>query len=161
VHAAKGLEFSYVFLCSLSEGVFPAKKTADREAMEEERRLAFVALTRAQRGLYLSESEGKTLSGVFRFPSRFILDIDKPLLHYVNPPPEDLIKAARRQIDNEDEVLRPAAALEFKTGDQVLHQVLGPGTILNVDERKKAYEIKFEMLPTSRIISFRVKLERR
>ena len=161
VHAAKGLEFPYVFLCSLSEGVFPAKKTADREAMEEERRLAFVALTRAQRGLYLSESEGKTLSGVFRFPSRFILDIDKPFLHYVNPPPEDLIKAARRQMENEEEVLRPAAALEFKTGDQVRHQVLGPGTILSVDERKKAYEIKFEMLPTSRIISFRVKLERR
>ena len=54
VHAAKGLEFPYVFLIGLNEGVFPAKRTDSFEGMEEERRLCFVAMTRAQKGLFLS-----------------------------------------------------------------------------------------------------------
>ena len=53
VHAAKGLEFPYVFLCQMNEGVFPSRKTSTAEGMEEERRLAFVAMTRAEKGLYL------------------------------------------------------------------------------------------------------------
>lgn len=52
-HAAKGLEFSHVFVCSLSEGVLPSRKTRTVEAMEEERRLAFVAFTRAKDGCTL------------------------------------------------------------------------------------------------------------
>ena len=54
VHTAKGLEFPYVFLCGMNEGIFPSRKTRTLEGMEEERRLAFVALTRAQQGLYMS-----------------------------------------------------------------------------------------------------------
>lgn len=61
VHSAKGLEFPYVFLCAMNEGVFPSKKTDTIQKMEEERRLAFVAMTRAQKGLYLSEAEGRIL----------------------------------------------------------------------------------------------------
>ena len=49
VHAAKGLEFPYVFLCAMNEGIFPSKKTSTIDGMEEERRLAFVAMTRAQK----------------------------------------------------------------------------------------------------------------
>ena len=55
VHAAKGLEFPHVFLCAMNEGIFPSKKTNTLERMEEERRLAFVAMTRAEKRLYLSE----------------------------------------------------------------------------------------------------------
>lgn len=58
VHAAKGLEFPYVFLCGMNEGVFPSRKVKDISSMEEERRLAFVAMTRAERQLYLSGAEG-------------------------------------------------------------------------------------------------------
>ena len=61
IHAAKGLEFPYVFLCCLNEGILPSKKTDSPEGMEEERRLAFVALTRAKRGLVLSDSEVVTI----------------------------------------------------------------------------------------------------
>ena len=57
VHAAKGLEFPYVFLCAMNEGIFPSRKVRTLPAMEEERRLAFVAVTRAERGLYLSEAD--------------------------------------------------------------------------------------------------------
>ena len=69
VHTAKGLEFPYVFLLSLSEGIFPSKKTADLDGMEEERRLAFVALTRAKNGLWISDSEGREHDGGARHPS--------------------------------------------------------------------------------------------
>lgn len=63
VHSAKGLEFPYVFLCAMNEGVLPSKKTDTIQKMEEERRLAFVAMTRAQKGLYLSEAEGRNFDG--------------------------------------------------------------------------------------------------
>lgn len=76
VHSAKGLEFPYVFLCAMNEGVFPSKKTDTIQKMEEERRLAFVAMTRAQKGLYLSEAEGRNFDGSPRYPSRFLLDIE-------------------------------------------------------------------------------------
>ena len=77
VHSAKGLEFPYVFLCAMNEGVFPSKKTDTIQKMEEERRLAFVAMTRAQKGLYLSEAEGRNFDGSPRYPSRFLLIIHK------------------------------------------------------------------------------------
>ena len=84
VHAAKGLDFPYVFLCPLSEGIFPSKRQILPEKMEEERRLAFVAMTRAEKRLYLSEAEGRNLDGSPRFPSRFVLDIDDSLLEHTN-----------------------------------------------------------------------------
>ena len=73
VHAAKGLEFPYVFLCSMNEGIFPSRKVRTLPGMEEERRLAFVALTRAERGLYLSEADGRNFDGSPRYPSRWRL----------------------------------------------------------------------------------------
>lgn len=76
VHSAKGLEFPYVFLCAMNEGVFPSKKTDTIQKMEEERRLAFVAMTRAQKGLYLSEAEGRNFDSSPRYPSRFLMDIE-------------------------------------------------------------------------------------
>ena len=86
VHSAKGLEFPYVFLCAMNEGVFPSKKTDTIQKMEEERRLAFVAMTRAQKGLYLSEAEGRNFDGSPRYPSRFLLDIEPALLDYTQKP---------------------------------------------------------------------------
>lgn len=71
VHSAKGLEFPYVFLCGMNEGIFPSRKTNTKQAMEEERRLAFVAVTRAKKGLFLSEAEGRNFDGSMRYPSRF------------------------------------------------------------------------------------------
>lgn len=71
VHSAKGLEFPYVFLCGMNEGIFPSRKTNTKQAMEEERRLAFVAVTRAEKGLFLTEAEGRNFDGSMRYPSRF------------------------------------------------------------------------------------------
>ena len=94
VHSAKGLEFPYVFLCAMNEGIFPSRKTRTIQAMEEERRLAFVAVTRAKRGLFISEAEGRNHDGSPRYPSRFVLDIDKTLLRHINDPREGLIYSA-------------------------------------------------------------------
>ena len=119
VHAAKGLEFPYVFLCGMNEGIFPSRKVRTLQAMEEERRLAFVALTRAEKGLYLSEADGRNFDGTPRYPSRFLLDIDRNLLAFTRPPEEGLIRAARDYIgrsqtylpetDGEHGILRGAA----------------------------------------------------
>ena len=161
VHAAKGLEFPYVFLCSMSEGIFPSKKTNTMEKMEEERRLAFVAMTRAEKRLYLSEAEGRNLDGSPRFPSRFVLDIDDSLLEHTNKPDDCLIRDAKDYIEwtvkympeNLDNIILPA-------GQRVRHAVFGEGTVIDVDNNKGAHIIKFDAMDTPRTISFKVKIEK-
>ena len=161
VHAAKGLEFPCVFLCAMSEGIFPSKKTNTMEKMEEERRLAFVAMTRAEKRLYLSEAEGRNLDGSPRFPSRFVLDIDDSLLEHTNKPDDCLIRDAKDYIEwtvkympeNLDNIILPA-------GQRVRHAVFGEGTVMDVDNNKGAYIIKFDAMDTPRTISFKVKIEK-
>jgi DNA helicase-2/ATP-dependent DNA helicase PcrA len=161
VHAAKGLEFPYVFLCGMNEGVFPSGKVRTLPAMEEERRLAFVAMTRAEKRLFLSESEGRNLDGSPRYPSRFILDIDPDLLEYTAPPRDGLVRDAREYIAVSEKFLPgEERKAEFDVGQRVRHAILGPGTVTAVDTEKSAYLVKFDTLETPRRISFRVKLEK-
>ena len=160
VHAAKGLEFPYVFLCQMNEGVFPTRRTATLPAMEEERRLAFVAVTRAEKRLYLSEAEGRNLDGSPRYPSRFLLDIDPDLLEYTAPPREELIADARCYVAANERAMPREAFTPFQPGQRVRHQVMGPGTVIEVDLAKGAHLVKFDSMPTPRAISFKAKLER-
>ena len=161
VHAAKGLEFPHVILCGMSEGIFPSRKITTREGMEEERRLAFVAMTRAEKALYLTTADGRNLDGSPRYPSRFILDIDQDLLEYTAPPQEGLVREARNYIDRTDEILRRDEETEvFARGQRVGHFLFGEGTVVDVDLTKKAHIIQFDEMDTPRAISFRAKLER-
>lgn len=161
VHTSKGLEFPYVFLCGMNEGIFPSRKTKTREGMEEERRLAFVAMTRAKKRLYLSEAKGRNLDGSPRYPSRFILDIDQNLLEYDWKPEEGLIKEAREYIELSSRcLLTDEAPSHYPIGQKILHKIFGPGTIVDVDTEKSAYAILFDGMETPRTISFRVKLEK-
>ena len=161
VHTSKGLEFPYVFLCGMNEGIFPSRKTKTREGMEEERRLAFVAMTRAKKRLYLSEAKGRNLDGSPRYPSRFILDIDQNLLEYDRKPEEGLIKEAREYIELSSRcLLTDEAPSHYPIGQKILHKIFGPGTIVDVDTEKSAYAILFDGMETPRTISFRVKLEK-
>ena len=161
VHTSKGLEFPYVFLCGMNEGIFPSRKTKTREGMEEERRLAFVAMTRAKKRLYLSEATGRNLDGSPRYPSRFILDIDQNLLEYDRKPEEGLIKEAREYIELSSRcLLTDEAPSHYPIGQKILHKIFGPGTIVDVDTEKSAYAILFDGMETPRTISFRVKLEK-
>ena len=160
VHTAKGLEFPYVFLCSMSEGIFPSKKTNTLEGMEEERRLAFVAMSRAEKGLYISEAAGRSFDGSPRYPSRFILDIDPKLLSYTEAPKASLLSEARSYIEMIDSRFHvPSHSDLFSIGDRIKHKAFGPGIIKDIDLDKSAYTIQFDEMPTERQISFRVKLE--
>ena len=160
VHAAKGLEFPYVFLCGMNEGIFPSRKVRTLPGMEEERRLAFVALTRAEKGLYLSEADGRNFDGSPRYPSRFILDIDPTLLSFTEPPQEGLIQEAKDFIQHSQRYLPDdEETLALPVGQRVKHFLFGEGVVLEVDREKGAHVIQFEGMNTPRRISFRVKLE--
>lgn len=161
VHAAKGLEFPHVFLCALNEGIFPSKKTSTIEGMEEERRLAFVAMSRAMKSLFLSESHGKNFDGSTRYPSRFILDIDQKFLEYVKKPEDTLIAETKNYIHYSNRYLDGYVAEQtFQVGDKIIHNVFGQGRIKSILSDRNAYMIKFEQIETPRIISFRVPIKR-
>ena len=127
--------------------------------MEEERRLAFVAMTRAQRGLFLSEAGGRGLDGSPRYPSRFILDIDQSLLDYTSPPERGLIEETRDYIRAASARLAAEDALPaFAEGDRVRHSVFGPGTVRSIDYARRAYLVEFDSVRTPRAIAFRAPL---
>ncbi len=159
VHAAKGLEFPYVFLCGMNEGVFPSRKVSTLLGMEEERRLAFVAMTRAKERLYISEAEGVNHDGSFRYPSRFILDIDERLIERTAPVKDALIRDAREYAASRERFLKDEEEREgFEPGTRVVHPVLGAGTVIEVDTERGAHVVKFDGMDTPRAISFRAKL---
>ena len=161
VHAAKGLEFPCVFLCGMNEGIFPSRKVRTQEAMEEERRLAFVAATRAEKLLYLTRAESRNFDGSPQYPSRFILDIDRQLIRFTKEPREGLIKEAGDYIELSRKYM-PASERDvvFPVGQRVRHAVFGTGTVTDVDRDRGAHVIQFDSMDTPRRISFRVKMER-
>ena len=128
--------------------------------MEEERRLAFVAMTRAQKALYLSEAEGRNLDGSPKYPSRFLLDIDQKLLVYTEEPRDRLVAEARDYIEASSLRLSEEMGPAFSPGARVRHAIFGTGTLVDVDLEKSAYVIQFDDMPTPRSITFRAKLER-
>lgn len=161
VHAAKGLEFPIVFLIGMNEGTFPSRKIKSLDEMEEERRLAFVAVTRAEQQLVLTSAEGRNLDATPRYPSRFILDIGVDRLLFDEPPREGLIKEAKEYIDMKSRYLSTGDEEDslFDIGDRVEHPVMGFGTILERNANKSAYLIQFDDMPTPRAISYRAKLK--
>ena len=159
VHAAKGLEFPHVFLCGMNEGIFPSRKVRTMPGMEEERRLAFVALTRARDRLYLSESGGRNFDGSPRYPSRFLLDIDQALLTYTAPPEEGLIRETREYVAESQRRLPQEEAAFLPPGQRVRHAQFGAGTVVEADPARSAHLIQFDTMPTPRRISLRARLE--
>ena len=161
VHAAKGLEFPCVFLCGMNEGIFPSRKVRTLPGMEEERRLAFVALTRAEQRLYLSEADGRNFDGSPRYPARFVLDIGRDLLAFTAPPQEGLIREAEDYIAGTQRFF-PAQDSDavFSVGQRVRHLMFGEGTVLEVDMDNGAHLVQFDDMPTPRKISFRARLDR-
>jgi len=159
VHAAKGLEFPFVFVAGLNENIFPSKKVDSQENMEEERRLAFVAFTRAEKKLFLTEAEGFSEGFGFRFPSRFIFDIDRSLLDFKVELSDSLVQKSRNYIEGFDKNLEKLSSMKgIRTGGRVVHSILGEGTVIEIDEQKKTYLIKFDGIPTARKMSFKAPL---
>ena len=159
VHAAKGLEFPYVFLCGMNEGIFPSRKVHTLEGMEEERRLAFVAMTRARKRLFISEAGGSTFEGIPRYPSRFIMDIEPDLIEFTQKVDDDMMAAVRKYIENDSRHLKGAAKLDLlEKGQRIRHAILGEGTVLDINTDEESYLIKFDVVDTPRQISMKVKL---
>jgi len=161
IHTAKGLEFPVVFIAGMNENMFPSKKVDSPASMEEERRLAFVGFTRAMDKLYLTEAEGTTQGFGFRFPSRFIFDVDRNYLKYAVELPEHLIKKSKIEIEASEARLEKLSKLSgLNVGDTVSHNILGKGQILEIDETKHVYTVKFENVSTPRKMSFKAPLNK-
>jgi DNA helicase-2/ATP-dependent DNA helicase PcrA len=139
VHSAKGLEFNIVFICGLEEGLFPHENSlVEERGLEEERRLMYVAVTRARQRLYLCFAQTRMLHGQTRYnlPSRFIEEIPEDLLKYLRArsgaasafavPSTPMFGAVSRRGDS------PRAG-GFRIGQSVTHPKFGLGVIVNAE----------------------------
>lgn len=128
IHAVKGLEYKYVFVIGMEENIFPHVNSCEEDGgIEEERRLCYVAITRAKEKLYLVNALRRMLYGKtsVNMPSRFINEIDKDL---IDAPEKKMInmKFNKKEAFNDDNGL--------KIGDNVIHDIYGPGVVVNVDK---------------------------
>ena len=128
IHAVKGLEYKYVFVIGMEENIFPHVNSCEEDGgIEEERRLCYVAITRAKEKLYLINALRRMLYGKasVNMPSRFINEIDKDL---IDAPEKKMvnIKFNKKEAFNDDNGL--------KAGDNVIHDIYGPGVVVNVDK---------------------------
>jgi len=130
IHSAKGLEFDVVFIVGMEEGIFPHQQSfLEENGLEEERRLAYVAVTRAKKVLYLTNAKRRIIYGkeTLNQPSRFIEEINKEYLDIVNPQLDEVKMIKKEQFYND----KPT---EYKNGDVVMHQILGKGVITEVSD---------------------------
>jgi DNA helicase-2/ATP-dependent DNA helicase PcrA len=158
IHTAKGLEFPYVFVCGLNEGIFPSKHVDTADKLEEERRLAYVAYTRAERALFLSDSEGVNYDGSYRYPSRFIFNVEKAYLNYTVELEERFLGDASFYIEQNERKLE-GNTTRLQVGDTIRHSVFGMGKIVGINEEITSYVIQFDTMETTRSISFKIRLE--
>ena len=152
LHSAKGLEFPVVFLCGLEDGLFPHQRSVtDLGGLEEERRLAYVGLTRAMRRLYLSYAEQRRLHGIDQFgtPSRFIAELPAQLLEEVRPRLQ-VSRPARAGHSGApaSRYQEPATDHGMRLGQRVRHGRFGEGVVLRLDGHGQGaqVEVSFERL---------------
>lgn len=148
VHAAKGLEFNAVFLTGMEEGRFPSEMSlAERGGLEEERRLMYVAITRARKRLYITMAQQRMLHGQTQFGivSRFVEEIPPEVLHYlsVKKPAYDRYGNTRQTAAPKDKIIddykQPQTYAGFRIGQNVRHAKFGTGVIIDaVDQGESA-----------------------
>lgn len=182
VHAAKGLEFPVVFIVGLEENLFPSQFAVKPAEVEEERRLLYVAITRAMEQCHLSFARQRFRNGSFTFasPSRFLNDIDKQFFDMQRPVRTQTIPRYQSTpispISQSTPTLTkvPSPSLEgrvgeglsspWKSGDRVSHRVFGVGTVNRVyrDEvtENDKIEIAFDTQGTKTLLLTHAKLDR-
>jgi DNA helicase-2/ATP-dependent DNA helicase PcrA len=151
LHSAKGLEFPVVFLIGMEEGVFPhSRSLTDEEEMEEERRLAYVGITRAEEELYLTNAQMRTLYGRTNLNpvSRFIQEIPEDLLDEVVIEKKPFTRfQSNPQTSSRKAPVRPMAVstggeeIPWKVGDKAEHKKWGIGTVVSVKGEKENMEL--------------------
>lgn len=127
VHSVKGLEFDYVFLVGMEEGLFPHKNSFSKEDFEEERRLMYVAVTRAKKKLYITWAKQRRIYGIDQvgIKSRFINEIDSDLLELDNKEKVKVIKKENKMYDSDQ---------EYTYGDKIEHDTYGIGVVIEVSK---------------------------
>jgi DNA helicase-2/ATP-dependent DNA helicase PcrA len=154
VHSSKGLEFPYVFVAGMNESIFPSAHIKNRADLEEERRLAYVAYTRAEKELYITEAEGfKHDTSSFRYPSRFIFNINKTFLTTEGSLKKEMIDEANHKITQSERIL-DNITISYALGDVVRHKIFGDGCIVGIDYKLNEYIIKFDNMSVKKNISF-------
>jgi len=160
IHTAKGLEYPYVFLCGFSDGILPSAmsiKDRKKRAIEEERRLTYVAITRAEKCFYITEAEGFNYStGERKYPSRFLFDIEENM--YVQKGNIDKLYLSQAKGNIAYEEARLAEEKLYKVGELVLHPVWGIGKITFLNHLKQEYTINFIEIEKTKPINFEYKL---
>ena len=158
LHSAKGLEFPYVFICGMEDGIFPSYMTIiseNDEDMEEERRLCYVGITRAKKKLYLSAAKRRMMQGRTQFNkvSRFIDEIPEELLETgqdfskkENRIEKDMFSANRRNRFRKPYQAKSFAPpkidqLSYDVGDQVTHIKFGKGTVTEIVSGGRDFEV--------------------
>jgi DNA helicase II / ATP-dependent DNA helicase PcrA len=125
MHNAKGLEYDTVFMIGLEDGVFPHSRAIEAGDLEEERRLCYVGITRAERRLYVTYARTRTLYGArsYNMPSRFIDELPAELTDAEQAPPADVWGGGTAE---------STAPLPFHVGDDVVHATFGDGVVTGV-----------------------------
>lgn len=174
IHSAKGLEFDNVFLTGMEEGLFPSSRAStEREDLEEERRLCYVAITRARKALYLTNTRSRMIYGKTSasIPSQFLNEIPP---EYIEEQFDNTIKKAsvaveRKAVSFADNVFKPVKANEplpeavnFRPGDRIRHKKFGEGVILSVQQFGKdaKLEIQFDSVGRKQLMAVFAKLEK-
>jgi DNA helicase-2/ATP-dependent DNA helicase PcrA len=171
IHQAKGLEFPFVFVIGLSEGIFPNMRSLrdrKKQGEEDERRLMYVAVTRAEKALFLTESEGYNSSTkMSKYPSRFLAEIKKNMLVTEGKIPDELWKGTMNLVhvldqelygnpfagsdgqglsDGSGDFSAELAAYEspFQIGDTVIHDIFGEGVVIGANKEYTTFEVQFK-----------------
>ncbi|MBQ5711193.1 MAG: UvrD-helicase domain-containing protein [Oscillospiraceae bacterium] len=159
IHGAKGLEFPVVFLCGLSEGIFPGKRADTRQKLEEERRLAYVAFTRAKDRLFLSDAAGSNHDGSFRYPSRFLFDAEESNIDYVVPLDPGSKEESLAQIRKTEDPDRAMPGSRDLVGARVRHPVFGEGSVIGITRDGQGKVVQFDRMVTPRTLGASAVLE--
>lgn len=156
IHSAKGLEFKVCFVVGMDEGLFPSKRSLDEGNIEEERRLCYVAITRAMEKLYLSSAEVRRQYGkpVYYRPSRFLTElegsirkIDQDKTPSFTPyeskikTNEDYMRDKARESVFKKNTVKDSSNLSFKVGDSIIHSKWGKGMIVQIKESDEGNEL--------------------
>ena len=132
LHGSKGLEFPVVFVCGMEDGIFPhARSLFEPGQLEEERRLAYVGMTRAKEKLYLTCARSRTIFGMTN---------QNPVSMFVNEIPPDLLEDYNEPNSSSRDVTHDNG--DFKAGDKVHHKVWGEGLVVSVNTSHKDLELK-------------------
>lgn len=147
IHQSKGLEFPVVFIAGLTEGTFPSHRTIRerrQQGEEEERRLMYVAVTRAKDRLYMLESEGFLNDGAtLKFPSRFLYEIPEGKVRREGINSDSLRSGMLAMVEGLNRDVYGIEGPKFQVGDRVRHRLFGDGTVIARDADSDSYTVRF------------------